>query len=204
MTDTTSILDLPTDPTGGGTVGGNISFSANEKQNSSSPQDQVNVPGPATMNQGVSLDQTTINQIISGLQQASSAGATQLPSRDIPINTTAITQDPQIQPNYIPLPPKMEDYISRQETNHDIVHNYEKNQKLTNTLDQTYDELQMPLLVIILYFLFQLPIVKRYMYKYAPALFSKDGNTNLYGLIFMSITFGISYYILSKTLQNLV
>ena len=75
--DTTSIMDLPTDPTGGGSIGGNISLSANESnvcnQNSVAPN-------------GVSLDQTTINQIVSGLQQASSTGATQLASRDIPRN----------------------------------------------------------------------------------------------------------------------
>ena len=197
MADTTSILDLPTDPTGGGTIGGNISFSANEK----TPAPEMQSSSAASSN--VALDQTTINQIISGLQQASGAGLTQLQSRDIPLNQSSISQDVQVQPNYIPQPLKKEDYIQRQEDNDIIVHNYDKNKAISNKLDETYDEIQIPLLVIVLYFLFQLPIVKRYMYKYGPALFTKDGNPNLYGLLFMSITFGIVYYILSKMVKNL-
>ena len=65
---TTSISDLPTDPVGGGSH--NVSMNISEKiptQNQSAP----NVAG------SLSLDQTTINQIVSGLQQASSTGATQ-------------------------------------------------------------------------------------------------------------------------------
>lgn len=191
MTDTTSIMDLPTDGAGGGSIGGNISLSATEKNVVQEVQPQVN-------SSGVSLDQTTINQIINGLQQASGSGLTQLQSRDIPINSTQITQDPQVQPNYVPTPVKHEDYIQNQEDNDVIVQNYNKQQNLTTKLDETYDEIQMPLLVTVLYFLFEMPIVKRLMYKHAPALFTKDGNTNLYGLLFMSTTFGIVYYILSK------
>ena len=90
--DSTSIMDLPTDPAGGGSIGGNVSLLANEKI-------ATNQSGLGQM--GVSLDQTTIQQIVSGLQQASSTGATQLPSRDIPRNTEGIMQDPQIQQNYL-------------------------------------------------------------------------------------------------------
>ena len=97
---TTSINDLPTDPVAGGSIGGgsingsNISMSVNE----------IN-KGP------VSLDQTTISQIVNGLQQASIAGATMLPSRDIPQTTQNLTHDPHIQANYIP-PPSNKDYIN--------------------------------------------------------------------------------------------
>lgn len=192
MTDTTSIMDLPTDAAGGGSIGGNISFSANEKSFSQEESASQNTSG-------VSLDKTTINQIISGLQQASGAGLTQLQSRDIPLNSNQITQDPQVQPNYIPPPQKLEDYIQNHEDNDVIVQNYGKRKALTSKLDETYDEIQMPLLVTVLYFLFQMPILQRVMYKYAPALFTKDGNSNVYGLLFMSTTFGIVYYILSKT-----
>ena len=192
MTDTTSIMDLPTDAAGGGSIGGNISLSATEKNV------VIQEPQQSVSSSGVALDQTTINQIINGLQQASGSGLTQLQSRDIPINSMQITQDPQVQANYVPHPVKHEDYIQNHEDNDIIVQNYNKQQNLTTKIDETYDEIQMPLLVIVLYFLFEMPIVKRIMYKHAPALFTKDGNTNLYGLLFMSITFGIVYYILSK------
>jgi hypothetical protein len=190
--DSTSIMDLPTDPVGGGSIGGNISLSANEKIG----------PGPSSgIPSNVSLDQTTIQQIVNGLQQASSTGATQLPSRDIPRSTESIMQDPQIQQNYIP-PASNKDYITEQEDNEDIINNYNKNEKYGDSLDQLYDEIQIPLLIAVLYFLFQLPIFKRYLYKFFPALFSKDGNVNLYGFIFTSALFGMLYYLLSKTMTH--
>lgn len=193
-TDTTSIMDLPTDPTGGGSIGGNISLSANEKHVTFNQ----NPIGPT----GVSLDQTTINQIVSGLQQASSSGATQLTSRDIPRNTDHISHDPQIQPNYIP-PQTNKDYITEEEDNDDIIQNYNKKTQKADSLDILYEEIQIPLLIAVLYFLFQLPIFKRYLYKFFPALFTKDGNINLYGFAFTSSLFGILYYMLSKIITHL-
>jgi len=190
--DSTSIMDLPTDPVGGGSIGGNISLSANEKIG---PGPGPDIPG------GVSLDQTTIQQIINGLQQASSTGATQLPSRDIPRNTESIMHDPQVQQNYIP-PASTKDYITEEEDNEDIISNYNKNEKYGDSLDQLYDEIQIPLLIAVLYFLFQLPIFKRYLYRFFPALFSKDGNVNLYGFIFTSGIFGMLYYFLAKVMMH--
>jgi cell surface protein SprA len=99
---TTSILDLPTDPVSGG----NISMKASENQVIA--QGQI----PTNPTQGsVSLDQTTISQIVSGLQQAAVSGATQLPSRDIPMNTSGHSNDAQVQPNYVPMHERQADYI---------------------------------------------------------------------------------------------
>lgn len=189
MSNTTSIHDLPTDPTGGGTVNGNIQLVANE----------VNLPNPdpSTTNQSINLDQTTINQIISGLQQASSTGLTLLPSRDIPRNTENITQDPQIQPNFIP-PPSNTDYIEDDDTNENIIYNYNKHQKREDSLDSLYNEIQVPLLLVILYFTFQLPIFKNTLFKYIPALCNKDGNYNLGGYVFTSLLYGVAFYSISK------
>ena len=193
--DTTSILDLPTDPTGGGSVGGNVSFSINERI----PADGNNLSQPQPSS-GMSLDQSTINQLVSGLQHASSTGLTQLQSRDIPRNTEGLVQDPSIQPNYIPpAPSESQDYIRDYQENEDIIAEYNKQHERMGTMDQMYDEIQTPLLLCILYFLFQLPIFKRLLFKYLPFLFFKDGNINIYGYLFTSILFGVMYYILSKT-----
>jgi len=189
----TSIHDLPTNPTGGGSIGGNVSLSINEKI----PNNINSGPTQSSM----SLDQNTIAQIVSGLQQASSTGVTQLPSRDIPLTTDNLTQDEQVQPNYIPQT-NNRDYIKEDEDNDDIITNYNKNVEHANNLDQLYDEMQTPLLISILYFLFQLPIFKKYLYKYIPMLFSTDGNINLYGFAFTSTLFGLIYYMLSKTMGH--
>lgn len=187
MTDTTNIFDLPMDPTGGGS---NISISAQENNIVSSNAVQ--------QSNSFSLDQTTINQIVNGLQQASSTGVTQLPSRDIPQNISSIVQDTQIQANYIPQSENKSDYIKEYETNEDIINNYNKNYKNNNSLDEMYNEIQVPLLLAVLYFLFQLPIFKKTLYHYLPIIFSKDGNYNINGFVFTSCLFGFLFYILNK------
>lgn len=192
MSDSTSILDLPTDPVGGGNNNNNIALSASENINAKQTP-QVN------NSSGLTLDQTTISQIVNELQQASITGITQLPSRDIPMNSASHSTDAQIQPNYIPPPPPMNmDYIKDYEQRDVIIDNYNKNIGRQDSIDAMYNEIQTPLLLSVLYFLFQLPFFKKLLYNYFPALFSKDGNINLYGLLFSSSIFGLIYYVLHK------
>ena len=189
MSDSTSILDLPTDPVGGGNISNNIIISAQE-----SIQNQ-GVQG----NQSMSLDQTTINQIVNGLQQATLAGATQLPSRDIPMTTSSISVDPEVVPNYVPQPPSNQDYIKNYEQPSDMVNNYNRGKQINNSLDDMYNEIQTPLLLSVLYFLFQLPFFKKILYTYIPFLFSNDGNYNINGYLFTSALFGLLFHLLMKT-----
>jgi hypothetical protein len=191
MSDSTSILDLPTDPVGGGTVAGNISLTAQESIKQPIQQ-------PQQAGQGMALDQTTINQIVNSLQQATLAGATQLPSRDIPMTTSTHITDPQIMPNYVP-PPPIQDYIKNHEQTSDMINSYNKEQQRKGSLDDMYNEIQTPLLLAVLYFLFQLPFFKRFLYTYIPFLFSNDGNYNINGFLFTSITFGMLFHLLMKT-----
>lgn len=193
---TTSINDLPTDPSTGGSVGGNISLVINDPvtNNIIPPQNSIST---SANNSQLTLDQSTISQIVNGLQQASLAGATQLPSRDIPLQTEQLTNDAQIQPNYIPQAP-IRDYINDERDLND----YYKVEKTQNSLDSLYDELQAPLLLAVLYFLFQLPFFKKNIFKYLPFLCHNDGNYNFNGLIFTCALFGFIYYSLSKTVKN--
>ena len=174
MTDnTTSINDLPSDPT----AGGNVQLTVTEKE-------------PI-------LDETTIHQLVNGLQQASATGATSLPSRDIPINTGHITTDDQSQPNYVPQPTQK--YIG--DVDEDM-QNYYNSEKRKSSLDSLYDEIQAPLLLAVLYFLFQLPVLKKNIFKFLPFLCHNDGNYNLQGLLFTCGLFGFMYYSLSKSVTH--
>lgn len=197
MNESTSILDLPTDPLGGGSISNNISINANESN--ILPQQLNHSSAP-----NLSLDQTTINQIVSGIQQASISGATLLPSRDIPMSTTNFSNDPQAQPNYIPAftPQTNVDYIKNFEEPSDMIDSYNKNSNRQDSLDDMYNEIQSPLLLAVLYFLFQLPFFKKMLYSYLPMLFSNDGNLNINGFIFTSILFGIIFYIFNKVTNN--
>ena len=190
---TTSILDLPTDPVGGPNISSNINLVAKETANTSNSVQ----PNPQN-NSSVSLDQTTINQIVNGLQQATITGSTQLPSRDIPMNTNNISIDPGVQPNYVPPPQDHIDYIRNYNDGVDLVNDYKKNIKETDNLDDLYNEIQGPLLLTVLFFLFQPPIFRKYLFKYFPVLFSNDGNLNINGYLFTSVLFGLFYYLLQK------
>jgi hypothetical protein len=144
MSVSTSILDLPTDPVVSGN-NGNITLNTTE---------QI-MPNTQT-SPNLSLDQTTINQIVSGIQQASLNGLTQIHSRDMPMSTANITTDPQTQPNYVPPKQHNEDYIDSNERNIDIINSYNSGYNRRNTLDNIYDEIQLPLLLAVLYFFFSI------------------------------------------------
>ena len=190
MSDSTSILDLPTDPVGGGNVSNNISIAATENVVVSQKQQANQANG--------TLDEATISQIVSGLQNASRSGATQLPSRDISMSTIGISNDPHVQPNYVPPPQDNTDYIRNYEQTSDMINDYNKNARDSNSLDDMYNEIQVPLLLAVMYFLFQLPFFRKMLFGYFPVLFSTDGNMNINGFLFTSALFGLLYYLLNK------
>jgi hypothetical protein len=143
---TTNIMDLPTDPANGGIMNNNINLNASEQI------PQSNIQSNST---SINLDQTTINQIVNGLQQASATGATQLPSRDIPMTTNNLTHDASIQPNFIPQVPHNHqqgngDYISNYQQAGDIMNEYNSNLERSNSLDDMYNEIQVPILLAVL------------------------------------------------------
>ena len=142
--------------------------------------------------------QIDYNTMINDLQKASQSGATSLPSRDIPMDMQQIVQDDQIQANYVP--ESSNDYIGN---NIMIDNNINQNNDNINKLDEFYNTLQAPILLSILYFVFQLPLFKKYLLNYLPSLFGKDGNQNIYGYIFYSIMFGISYVFVTNLISKL-
>ena len=144
---------------------------------------------------------TNYNEIIGQIQQADKLGVTQLPSRDIPIDTNQVTMDNEIKPNYIPPPP--EDYIKNFETPEQIIKQNQEEEKQKEINDNIYKELQMPIFVALLYFIINLPIIKKLLFKFLPNLFNQDGNLNIYGYIFNSLVFSCLYFILNKFIIKL-
>jgi len=153
---------------------------------------------PAQLN---AMNQQNINQFVSGLQQASSAGLTVLPSRDIPQTQSHFTQDQQMQPNYVPQEQDNTDYITEHQTNEDIIRKYNTKEQHAHSLDDFYSNIQTPILIGILYFLFQLPVVRKNVFKFLPSLFSKDGNPNLSGYVVNSAIFAALYFSLTKGIR---
>lgn len=170
------------------------------------PQQQSQQPqrpdDPAVM-------QRHMNQFVTGLQQASAAGMTVLPSRDIPQNQEHLVRDPHMQPNYVPQPvPQQTDYIRQQDITEDMI----KAQMLKNmrnvppvqtTADYLYEQLQIPIVIGILYFLFQLPFIRNIMGKFLPSTLNADGSQQLSGYISNSVIFGGLYLLAIKTMAYL-
>ncbi len=194
MSSTTNINDLPLDPTGGN-IDNNITISATEVKTIYDPNINVGGAESAPTNP-ISLDINTINQIVNGLQQAN--GVTQLASRDIPMTTENYTQDAYTKTNYIP-DGRGTDYITEEMDKQRYMDEYNDNARTKDTLESIYEQLQIPILLALLYFLFQLPFFKNILFKYFPYFYNVDGNYNLNGLLFTSIFFGFAYYIFTKT-----
>tara|TARA_Y100000385_G_scaffold259214_1_gene287828 strand:- start:118 stop:786 length:669 start_codon:yes stop_codon:yes gene_type:complete len=147
-------------------------------------------------------NQNNYNEMINQLQKANMAGATGLPSRDIPINPTSVNNDNQIKPNFIP-ESQNNDFITNSITQQDLISQNNKKQISLDSIDIFYNEFQLPLLVSVLYFLFQLPIFRRTLKKTFPSLFGNDANPNFYGYLFNSALFACIFYILVKFVNQL-
>ena len=212
MSDTTNLADLPSDPAvGGGSQ--NVVLQTTDKPTTYDPNVGISSANAASASVSGSTnsnsnndsseiqEQKMMNELISGIQQASANGGTGLPSRDIPTNTVHFADD-QVKPNYVPQQ-EQSDYIHNTDTEQDILARRVKNQNSRDSLEILYDEFQIPIIIGLLYFIFQLPIVKSKVLAILPSLFNKDGNPNLTGYVINSVFFGLAFYIISKTLVHL-
>ena len=144
-----------------------------------------------------------VNEFVSGLQRATTSGLTALPIRDVPRNTESVVSDEQTVPNYIPRDPV--DYIrEHHENSRSFMDHRAKMANQSESLDVIYDTLQVPILLAILYFTFQLPVMRKYLLMYLPSIFNKDGNHNLSGLLFISVLFSCTYYGINFVLNQFV
>jgi len=126
-----------------------------------------------------------------------------LPQRDIPMNLEERTYDEAVQPNYIPPPPSRSsnDYIQEyQETQDRKIREYEEKKMREKVREHWLDEFQLPILLGLLYFVYQLPIINTLIFKRFSflAIYREDGNFNLWGLVIKSVLFASAYYSIHK------
>ena len=202
MSNSTNINDLPV-------AKENIQMTINDPtQMQQQPQQQQQQPPPlqqqpppqiSESQQNVSLDPNTINQIVNELHQATLSGSTKLASRDIPIDTLPIQQDVETSPNFVPeVSEERKNYIPDEDDLETIVKKQNIKTNHQNNIENMYNELQTPILLGVLYFLFQLPIFKKLLYQTFPSLFMNDGNLSINGYIFYSALFSIVFYFLNR------
>ena len=141
-----------------------------------------------------------INRFVSDIQEASINGSLSLPSRDIPQNTTKITTDEKIKENYMPTTSN-NDYITEYQTNQEILNKNLHKDNNKKHIDNIYNIISKPLLISLLYFLFQLPVIRNNFYKLFPKCYNVSGNFNIFGYILNSLLFGLIYFIINYLLQ---
>jgi hypothetical protein len=127
-----------------------------------------------------------------------------LPSKDVKIDTQSYTTDEAVQPNYIPKPKLTKDYILDYEEEFEKKHAENKKRKhQENKIDELLTEFQVPIMISVLFLVFQLPIVNTLVFKRFSflSIYHEDGNFNFYGLLFKSALFGSAFYFIQKTLD---
>jgi len=192
MSDTTSIDDLPLSSQnpgsaygGGGGGGAPLIYSPN-------------VGGDPIM-----------NEVMQGVQRASANGMTMIPTRDIPMNPNAFTHDDQARPNYVPQPPHdgsgsgSGDYIKEHTSMESIVRANALQSNQLDTIEAIYYDLQMPILLGVLYFIFQMPVFRGQLLHFLPSLFGEDGNFKIVGLAATSAMFAGTFFVIMKIFNKL-
>ena len=118
-------------------------------------------------------------------------------NRGIHADTTAFQQDEFMIPNHIPSVKLTTDYLKEHEEKmKTLASDHKKEQSQKDLIENAYAEFQTPILIGVLFFLFQMPFINQFLFKNLSFLkiFSEDGNLNLYGLIFKSTLFGLVYF----------
>jgi len=130
-----------------------------------------------------------------------------LPSRDIRIDSSEFTQDNEIKANYIPTARNMKDYLKEYEIRNNEedepcrIAKHKKNKKRVRFTDDLFVELQMPILIGILYFIFQQGIINRILMKLSERfikLYNEDGSISLYGNLSKSVLFAAAFFVIVK------
>jgi hypothetical protein len=206
MNGTTSISALPNDETQNKVVL-NVSENDTMMQQNTGPPPMMKPPNnnllpTSKAPNNISMQQMSMdnaNTITAALQ--SHPQATALPNRDIQMNTQQ-QQDPHMMPNYIP-ESEMDDYIENDDTLYDMMHKGKIEENEQDRLDMIYEELQMPLMVMVLYFLFQMPFVTKQFRKSLPSLFTKDEHPTFGGYLLKTALFGSTFYGIIKATKYL-
>ena len=89
---------------------------------------------------------------------------------------------------------------------------YIKNYQVSNTTEATgdtrattetlFDQFKIPIIVGLLYYIFEMPAIQKMLLKAFPKMFKSDANINDYGALLMAIIFGGLYYAITKLYET--
>ena len=202
MNDTTSIDDLPLSsqtPSAGYAGGGGAPLIYSPMIDGQPAHQQQQIPG------------NVMNEVLQGVQRASANGMTMIPTRDIPMTPNVYTHDEQARPNYVPQPQQSMgmsgggggDYIKDHTSMENIVRANARQSNQIDTIEAIYYDLQMPILIGVLYFIFQMPVFRAQLLHFLPSLFGEDGNFKIMGLTATSVMFAGTFFVITLIFKKL-
>lgn len=149
------------------------------------------------------MDPSTINELVNGIEQLRQSGLTSIPTRDIPNHTERNVIDQETLSTYVPQTKRDKAQAQPLNDEDDYDDANQGSMKVKSfSIEGVYEDIQMPIFVGILYFLFQLPIFKKYLFYFFPNLIGLDGNYNLAGYSFTSILFALLYYLINVAVKS--
>jgi hypothetical protein len=192
-------------------LGANTYMPLNIHPNPFGPQGNANTSGggggamPFPENVHESMDPYRVGK--GGLDkpyEIESGDAHRLPSRDIPMNITDYTQDEEVQANYIPRSTEPTDYIrDYEEAESKKWKRHEEEKYRKESAEDLVTQFQTPVIIALMYFIFQMPVLNRLLFKYGSMLpfFREDGNLNLGGMCVKSVAFASVYFLMERIVQ---
>tara|TARA_Y100000768_G_scaffold387688_1_gene379814 strand:+ start:2834 stop:3583 length:750 start_codon:yes stop_codon:yes gene_type:complete len=141
-------------------------------------------------------------QHLAGIQDANMLNnGMQLPSRDIPTTTTHLSQDQQTNPNWVPQD-QPTNYINNQ-ISQDMINQFSRQQNtILNNNDVLYDQLKVPVIISILFFIYNFASFDKTLFNHFPYFFTPDQNIKKTGLFVKSLLFGAGYFALNKGIEH--
>jgi hypothetical protein len=129
------------------------------------------------------------------------------------MNPNSFTHDDQARPNYVPQPQFTQDsrgggggggdYITEHTSMDSIVRANTRQSNQLDTIEAIYYDLQMPILIGVLYFIFQMPVFRAQLLHFLPSLFGEDGNFKITGLTATSVMFAGTFFVIMKIFNKL-
>ena len=117
------------------------------------------------------------------------AQTTQLPERDVPRETLPHVVDPQTTVNYVPKAPE---YMPPAPA-----------PPAPSLAVKYVEEFRVPIVLSLLYYIFQMAFVQDALRKFVPTIFKADGNLSPVGLIVKSGLFGAAFYGITVAMERL-
>jgi len=136
---------------------------------------------------------------------AASEPPQRIPSRDIRVDPTDYTHDEETKVNYIPKPSNPVDFVKVDEQQKEKEwREKEKNKYQASIVDRVVSEMQIPLFVSLLFFVFQMSFFHSFLQSklHFLNLFQENGSLTFQGMAFKSVLFGIAYYAVMYVLQH--